>query len=42
MPSCEEEKPHLRVNLLKVNEDLKDKRNAEIRFLVIFLTILLL
>ena len=29
-------------SLLKVNEDLKDKRNAEIRFLVIFLIILLL
>ena len=35
MQSCEEEKPHLWVNLLEVNEDFEDKRNAEIRFLVI-------
>ena len=36
MPSCEEENPHLWVNLLEVNEDFEDKRNAAIRFLVIF------
>ena len=34
MQSCEEEKPHLWVNLLTVNEDFEDKRNTEICFLV--------
>ena len=29
MPSNEEEKPYLWVNLLEVNEDFGDKRNAE-------------
>ena len=35
MPSSEEEKPHLWVNLLEVHEDFEDERNAEIHFLVI-------
>ena len=35
MPSCEEEKPLLWVNLLGVNEDFEDKCNTEICFLVI-------
>ena len=35
MPSSEEEKLLLWVNLLEVNEALKDKRNAEVCFLVI-------
>ena len=34
MQSCEEEKPHLWVNLFEVNEDFEGKRNAEICFLV--------
>ena len=37
MPSSEEEKPHPWVNLLEVNEVLKDKRNAEVYFLVIYI-----
>ena len=40
MPSSEEEKPHLWVNLLSVNEDFEDKYNAAIRFLVIFTPLL--
>ena len=34
MPSCEEEKPHLWVNLLEVNEDFGDKHNDKRDFLV--------
>ncbi len=34
MPSCEEEKPHLWVNLLEVNEDFGDKHNDKRAFLV--------
>jgi hypothetical protein len=34
MQSCEEEKPHLWVNLLEVNEDFGDKHNDKRAFLV--------
>jgi hypothetical protein len=34
MPSCEEEKPHLWVNLLEVNEHFEGKRNDKRAFLV--------
>ena len=36
MPSSEEEKPHLWVNLLSVNEHFEGKRNNKRAFLVIF------
>ena len=42
MPSSEEEKLLLWVNLLEVNEDLQGKRNAAMRFLVIYLLIFIL
>ena len=37
MPSSEEGKTDPWVNLLEVNEVLKDKRNAEVYFLVIYI-----
>ena len=42
MPSSEEEKLLLWVNLLEVNEDLQGKRNAAMRFLVIYFLIFIL
>ena len=39
MPSSEEEKPHLWVNLLIVNEDFGGKRNAEVHLLFILFSI---
>ena len=33
MPSREEEKPHLWVNLLEVNEDFEDKHNNKRAFI---------